>query len=145
MENNPTRLRSPGPGDKGVPSHPCFHNRCGGSLSQMLQLALNKGQIRGVYLPNENLHLLENLYADDINLICTTNNANIIRCRYIFNTFGLASGLYYNWECPTAVYISRGDIPHEFLNLNWNWERGPDFSKLLGFHIGEQISHWQMI
>lgn len=65
---------------QGCPFSPLLFIIVVDALSQMLDRALSRGQIRGVYLPNENLHLLDNLYADDINLIFTAQLSNVIPC-----------------------------------------------------------------
>lgn len=93
----------------------------------------------------EGLNLMHGMYADDVNIVLEAIGPNILRCKQLFGIFDQASGLLCNWDFPTAVFISPNPLPEELLALNWTWETGPNFLKLLGFYIRENIPYEDMI
>lgn len=106
---------------------------------------MDNGQLHGLRVPSDNLHLLHGFSADDINLTIRATSENILNCKYIFALFGSASGLHCNCVNPKAIFLSKRQMPDEIRALGWDWEEGPAFSKLLGLHIGDNISHEAMI
>lgn len=130
---------------QGCPLSPLLFILVADVLSRRISKEITWENIVGLHLPEENLHEVHGMYTDDMNLILKGNLENIQNCHSIFNQFGRASGLFCNWTSPKAVFISRNPMPQELRALNWTWETGPNHSKLLGFYIGENISHEQMV
>lgn len=110
-------------------------------LDKNLQKALEIGRIEGIQLREEALHLMHRIYADDINLILRASFRNILQMQEIFYAFGRVSGLKCDWEKSPTTFISNSvTLPPEIAALPWKWENNLNASKLLDYHIGEEIS-----
>lgn len=72
----------------------------------------------GLKILEENFHLLQGFYADNINLVMKATKSNILYCKHIFGLFANASGLKCNWENPIAVFISPRPMSDELRELN---------------------------
>lgn len=84
------------------------------------------------------------MYVDDCNVILEADRSNIDRCHSVFQEFGVAFGLYYNWQDPKEVYIFYGPLPNDLESLGWSQGIDPNYLKLLGYFMGMGIFHEQM-
>lgn len=53
---------------------------------------------------------------------------------------GEAFGLFIKESGLKAVFISPRPLPDSLQYLDWEWETEQNLSKLLGFHVGTDIS-----
>lgn len=74
---------------------------------------MDNGQLEGLKVPSEKMHLLHGFYANDINLTIKATPTNILYCKHLFMIFGNAFGLHCNWASPKAVFISKRPLPND--------------------------------
>lgn len=81
---------------QGCPPSPLLFIIVVDALSQMLELAMDDGHLKGLRLEPEGLHFLHGMYADNVNIVLEATSTNILRCKQLFGIFGQASGLLCN-------------------------------------------------
>lgn len=111
------------------------------ALNDMIEAALERGSLKGIRFEEDNLHLAQQFFADNTNMLLVVEVENVKECQRIFDEFGRAPGLKCDWNGTGAVYIGEGPIPDEWLQFPWQWENEGSYSKLLGRFFGPGISH----
>lgn len=80
-------------------------------LGNILHAAKDTWNIIGVQFREVDFHNLHNFYVDDIHLIMKADEHMISTCESLFNSFSLASRLFYDWGKTKAMNLSCGSLP----------------------------------
>lgn len=83
--------------------------------SLMLNEEKESNRIQGVRFREVLIHSLYNFYADNIHLTMKASKENFLHSRSLFDTFGEASRLYYDWSKTKVVYLVSSPIQIFFL------------------------------
>lgn len=90
---------------QGCPLSPLLFIMAFDPLNSLLQEAITRR------FPKHNLHLLQNMYADDLYPVIRAILQYIMILQQILHVFGLASGLVCAWEKTVAASIPAGPPP----------------------------------
>jgi hypothetical protein len=109
------------------------------ALSRVIQLAMDRKEVEGVLVEPIQHQRLHSFYADDVALIIREDSDCLQRIVTMFDTFGMASGLYVAWEKTKAAYILTNAKPAYLEGKQWTWETAETASKLLGYPVAQSI------
>lgn len=129
---------------QGCPLSPLLFILAIDSLSHILHEDTCAGLIEGVRIPEADIHVSHNLFADDLTLVLKAESRIIHHCRSVLQSFGQASGLFIDWTKTNAAIIPNQPIPQDFADFGWNWETPSTATKLLGIHMAQLISEERM-
>lgn len=125
---------------QGCPLSPLLFIIAIDSLSRIIEEDTASGLLQGVHIPEAHVHISHSLFADDLTMFLRAEMRFINHCKALFQSFGLASGLFVEWTKTKAAFISCRPLPIAFLGLGWTWETQSSASKLLGIHMAQAIS-----
>lgn len=111
------------------------------ALSRIIQNEAEQGTITGVEIEELGIINAHSFYADDVRLIVSAQMPTINQCIQLFDCFGKAAGLYYNWNETKVVHLLQSPLSQELDMLQWKWEDATAASRYLGTYVAEQILH----
>lgn len=125
---------------QGCPLSPLLFILAFDPLNAILKDAIIRGTIVGVRFPKHDLHLLQNMFADDLYLLIRAVMCYTLELQRILHCFGEATGLVCAWNKTVASAIPAGPPPAALWLLPWSWEDDENASPLLGAPTAQTIA-----
>lgn len=105
----------------------------------MINEAVNRGELVGVYFPESGVSNVQTFHADDVGLVIRAMMCYVLECQRILKLFGSVFGLHCIWEKTKATFIPGGPPPALFWLLPWLWEEDVNATRYLGFPVANRF------
>lgn len=125
---------------KGFPLSPVLYLLVANALSVLVTNAADEGRFRGVHIEETDDQFTHSQFVDDMSVIVEAKKKYVDEVFQVFHLMGRASGLFIKETRVKAIFISSDPMPNDIKSLDCAWEEGEGISKLLGFHVGTDIS-----
>lgn len=107
---------------QGCPLSPLLFILAFDSLNYMLHAAITRRTMVGMQFSKQNVHALQNMYADELYLIIQAILCYILELQQILQVFGKAFGFFSAWDKTVASAIPARPLSPQLWLLPWKWE-----------------------
>lgn len=111
-------------------------------MSFLITQEADVGRIQGVYIEETGEQYTHGQFIDDTSIIVQSHKRYVDHILSTFRVMGQASSLYIKETRIRAVYISPHPMLDDLKALDWDFEEGDRWSKLLRFHMGFEILYF---